>query len=222
MAIRISKNRVALQNIPLHLSKGSTLSAAATVDLGLATGNYLHISGSTGPITSFGVTPAGSMYTLIFDATPTITFNASTMILNTGGSSFTATAGDRALLLSEGAGSYIVSILKKDGTSLVSTSATNTNGVVAVSASRSLLSSDDAKTLTVSSAADIVLTVPSGLPAGFGCAIYQSSSGAAIINGSGTTITANTSGNTKTGGAGKMTALIQTATNSYSFSGSTA
>lgn len=221
MAIRVSKNRVAIENIPLNLARGASFASASTVNLANATGNYLHITGSSGPISSFGIVPAGTMFTLVFDATPTITYNASTMILNTGGVNYTCSAGDRALLLSEGSGNWVVSIIKRDGTSVVS-SGGSTGGTVDVGSSRSLSASDDGKTLNVTALSDIVLTVPTGLPAGFGCAIFQASSGAATVSPSGTTIVPVTSGNTKTGGQGKITALVQTTTNAYSFSGGTA
>lgn len=219
MAIRVSKNRVVLENIPLNLSKSGSIASASTVNLATATGNLIHISGSTGPITSFGTVPAGTMFTLIFDSTPTINFNATTMILNTGTSNYTCAAGDRAMLLSEGGGNWVVSIIKKDGTSTTSGASA---GTVDVASSRSLASSDDGKTLNITATTDITLTVPTGLPAGFGCAIFQSTTGAAAFSASSTTIVPATSGNTKTGGAGKIASLIQTSTNTYSLSGGTA
>lgn len=220
MAIRVSKNRVALENIPFHQAKAVSLASGSTVDLSTASGNLVHITGSAGPIASFGTVPAGSMFTVIFDSTPTVTYNATSLVLNTGGTSFTASAGDRAMLLSEGGGNWIVSVIKKDGTSLVGSS--SSSGIVSVAASRALSASDDGKTVTITASSDVTLTVPAGLPAGFGCAIYQSASGAAIVIGSGATVTPNTTGHTKTGGSGKITALVQTATNAYSFSGGTA
>ena len=171
MAIRVSKNRVALENIPLHLARASSIASASSVNLATATGNFLHVTGSTGPITSFGTVPAGTMFTLVFDSTPTISWNASTMILNSGGSDYVCLAGDRAILLSEGGGVWVVSIIKKDGRSIASSG----GGVSDVASSRSLSSSDDGKTLNITASSDITLTVPSGLSSGFGCAIFQAS-----------------------------------------------
>ena len=190
MALRVSKNRIALENIPLNLSRSTSMASATTVNLAAATGNMIHITGSAGPITSFGIVPAGTIHLLIFDSTPTITYNTTSMLLNTGGANYTAVAGDRALLLSEGAGNWIVNIIKKDGTSVVSSSSSGpTNSTINVASSRTLVSTDNGNTLNVTSATDITLTVPAGLPVGFGCAIYQSSAGAAILSGSGATIT---------------------------------
>lgn len=57
------------------------MASAATVNLANATGNSLHITGSTGPITSFGTVAASVIFTLIFDSTPTITHHATSLIL---------------------------------------------------------------------------------------------------------------------------------------------
>lgn len=220
MAVRVSKKKVVFESIPLHLAKASALSVGATVDLSLATGNLVHISGSGGPITSFGSVVAGAMFVLVFDTAVTISYNASTMILNSGAVDVALVAGDRALVLSEGAGSWVVSIIKGDGSSIAS-SGSSSSGVVSVPSSRALIASDNGKTLTVTASSDITLTVPTGLPAGFGCAIYQSGTGAATVSGSGTVLTSG-SGSFKTGGQSKITALVQVSTNTYSFSGGTA
>ncbi len=222
MAIRISKNRVALESIPLNLAKSISIASASTVNLSSATGNSIHITGSTGPITSFGSVPAGSVFTLVFDATPTISYDSTSMILNTGGASYNASARDRAIAVSEGNGNWIVTIIKSDGTSVIGSGSVSTTGTVAVSTARTLSASDDGKTLSVVSSSDVIITVPASLPAGFGCAIFQSSTGVASIAASGTTIVPSVSGQMRTGGQGKITALIQTAINTYSFSGSTA
>ena len=222
MALRVSKNRIALESIPLHLARSANLASAATVNLATATGNMIHITGTTGPITSFGITPAGSMFLIIFDSTPTINFNATSMIINTGGTNYTTSAGDRAIALSEGGGNWIISLIKKDGSSVTGSSGSVNAGILDVATSRTLSSTDDGKTLNITASSAITLTVPSGLSSGFACAIYQASTGAATVLSSGVTITPATSGNTKTGGAGKITALVQTSTNAYSFSGGTA
>src|SRR5690349_628474 len=62
-------------------TRGTAIASAATVDLSTATGTNVHITGSTGPITSFGTAAAGVERTLIFDSTPTITHNATSLIL---------------------------------------------------------------------------------------------------------------------------------------------
>lgn len=213
MTVRISKSRVSLENIPLNLSKSSSIASGATVNLSTATGNLIHISG-VATISSFGTVTAGSEYFLIFDSTPTLLYNATSMILNTGGSNYTAVAGDRAYVVSEGNGNWVVTIIKSDGTGVVP------GGPISVTTSRSLASTDNGSVLSVSAAANITLTVPTGLPVGFGCAIYQASAGAALISpATGVTITPSTTAATKTGGVGKIASVIQIGTNSYSLNG---
>jgi hypothetical protein len=87
--------------------KGSDLNSAATIDLGANTGFYHDIVGATGPITSFGTVSAGVWKILQFDSTPTITHNATSMILP-GGASITMTAGTHLMAMSLGGGNWIV------------------------------------------------------------------------------------------------------------------
>lgn len=88
--------------------KGSSVTASATTDLGLATGNFLHITG-TPPvtITSFGTVSAGARFIVCFDIAVTITYNGTSLIIP-GASNITTTAGDCMMLVSEGAGNWRV------------------------------------------------------------------------------------------------------------------
>ena len=83
------------------------LTAAATIDLSLAgcPGSYAVVNGAGGPITSFGVAPAGTARVLRFAATPTITHNAVSLILP-GGANIVAAAGDVMFLHSLGSGNW--------------------------------------------------------------------------------------------------------------------
>lgn len=75
--------------------KGNSVASAATTNIWATNGNEIHITGSAGPITSFGTAPyAGARRTLIFDSTPTITYNAATMQLP-GNKSIIAAVGER-------------------------------------------------------------------------------------------------------------------------------
>lgn len=95
--------------------------SAATVDLSTATGNSLHITGSTGPITSFGTVDEGVIFELIFDSTPTITYNATSLKLP-GSANIVATAGDTMVLRSEGSGNWkCVAYTRINGKALVET-----------------------------------------------------------------------------------------------------
>ena len=84
--------------------RGSTLTAAATVDLSLATGNFVHVSGTT-TITSFGTLPAGARFVLVFDGICLLTYNATSLIIP-GSANKTTAAGDACLIISEGSGNW--------------------------------------------------------------------------------------------------------------------
>jgi hypothetical protein len=86
-------------------NQGSAITAAATTNIA-ATGTsfYAHIAGATG-ITSFGTANAGVWRWLVYDSTPQITYNATSMIL-LGNATRTMAAGDGQLVVSEGAGNW--------------------------------------------------------------------------------------------------------------------
>ncbi len=95
-------------------NEGADIASAATVDLSLATGNKITITGATGPITSFGTTPAGSEFTLTFASTPTITHHATSNIVD-GGLSPAMVAGDRVKVLSLGSGDNQITVFRATG-----------------------------------------------------------------------------------------------------------
>lgn len=84
--------------------QGANLASAATTDLSTATGGYVHITGTT-TITSFGTLPAGRVKALVFDGALTLTYNATSLILQ-GGVNYTTAAGDVLVFVSEGAGNW--------------------------------------------------------------------------------------------------------------------
>lgn len=90
---------------------------------------------------------------------------------------------------------------------------------ITISGSRALVGSDNGATLVYSGAGAITLTMPSGLPLGFGCAIAQMGAGQVTITG--TTIN-NASGFTKTSGQYAVIALVSVGTDSYLLTGSAA
>lgn len=100
MAIKVSKNRIVLENIPINEAKGVNIASASTVDISSATGNYVHITGTT-TITSFGTAPqAGVSRTLIFDNSLTLTHNVSAIVLPTGENIITS-VGDVAVFIAD-------------------------------------------------------------------------------------------------------------------------
>jgi len=99
----------------LLLAQGANIASAATINLALATGNALTITGSTGPITSLGTVAAGAVFTLTFASTPTLTHNATSLILPTGANIVVA-AGDVAEFTSLGSGNWkCTGYLRADG-----------------------------------------------------------------------------------------------------------
>lgn len=86
---------------PLNEAKGADIASASTVNLTTATGNLVHITGTTG-ITAMTL-GSGMERNLVFDGALTITHHATTMILP-GGASITTAAGDRATVVGDGSG----------------------------------------------------------------------------------------------------------------------
>lgn len=88
-------------------SKGTDVASATTISLG--TGSYFHITGSTGPVTDidFASPEDGREATLIFDSTPTITHNATTLALP-GGANIVAAAGDRMIIRQDSSDNIVV------------------------------------------------------------------------------------------------------------------
>jgi hypothetical protein len=82
---------------------GANIATAATVDLTAATGNLVHLTGSTG-ITAFTMN-SGQMVEVIFDAAPLLTHHATNLNLPKG-ANIQAQAGDRATLWRDGTTVY--------------------------------------------------------------------------------------------------------------------
>lgn len=85
---------------PLETKKGAAVASATSVDLDAATGNALHITGTT---TIAAVTLAeGSLRWVVFDAALTLTHSSNLILPNS--LDITTVAGDCALLAGEGSG----------------------------------------------------------------------------------------------------------------------
>jgi hypothetical protein len=90
-------------------NRGNAITATSgTTDLALASGNFVHITG-TGSISinSFGTLPAGSRFVLCFDIPVTLVYNATSLIIP-GAANVTTAAGDCIMLISEGSGNWRV------------------------------------------------------------------------------------------------------------------
>jgi hypothetical protein len=93
--------------------KGTAIASAATLTLS-GPERYFHITGSTGPITDIDFTDAvdGRWAWLIFDSTPTLTHNATTLILP-GAASIVAAAGDCALFVQDSSDNVICLVYQR-------------------------------------------------------------------------------------------------------------
>ena len=99
----------------VSLEAGSNIASATTVDLTAATGNLVHVTGTT-TTTAFTMN-TGQQMVLIADGAWPLTYNATTLKLN-GGISYTCAAGDRLYLLYDGT-TTTVNVTKQDGTAVV-------------------------------------------------------------------------------------------------------
>ena len=112
----------------------ANVASATTTDLSAQTSNYINITGTT-TITGFGTVASGKIFLLKFAAALTLTYNATSMILPTGGDIVTE-AGDMLLMVSEGSGNWrIISYFRASGLSL--------RKLTSVSGTYSVLDTDD-------------------------------------------------------------------------------
>lgn len=108
--------------------KGSNIASATTTDLSTATGDYVHITGTT-TITGFGTLNAGIQRTVIFDGALILTHNATSLILP-GAANITTAANDSAIFRSEGSGNWICIAYKKaSGTPVVGVTSVTAAGL---------------------------------------------------------------------------------------------
>lgn len=101
----------------IDLNTGKAVASASTINLDTATGNRVHITGTTA-ITA--VTLTRGPRTVIFDGILTLTHNATTNNLP-GAANITTAAGDRAIYESDGTTVYCVSYIKVSGAAVVGT-----------------------------------------------------------------------------------------------------
>jgi hypothetical protein len=108
-------------------TKGADIASATTPDLGAATGNTVHITGTT-TITGWGTADAGIERETIFDGVLQLTHNATSMILLTG-ANITTAAGDTARWVSEGSGNWrMLRFARKSGQPLAGGGVSSVNG----------------------------------------------------------------------------------------------
>lgn len=112
--------------------KGADIASAATVNLTTATGNAVHITGTT---TITAVTLGSGMWRIvIFDGALTLTHHTTNNNLP-GAANITTAAGDRAIYWSDGTTVYCVSYERASGVTLTSASLLTNSGTVSASSS---------------------------------------------------------------------------------------
>lgn len=92
-------------------SLGAAIASSATVNLTTATGNLVHITGTT-TITAITI-PVGAERTVIFDSSLTLTHGAA--LLLPGAANITTAAGDRMTVRGDTAGAVVVSYTRANG-----------------------------------------------------------------------------------------------------------
>lgn len=102
----------------VNMAKGTDITSATTTDIGLATGNYVQITG-TATITGLGTSSAGVWRNVTFTGALLLTYNATSLILPTS-ANITTVAGDTAIFVSEGSGNWrCLSYQRRSGAALV-------------------------------------------------------------------------------------------------------
>lgn len=100
------KDKSTFENAFYECQSSPITATSGTTNLALATGNFVHITGSGSiSITSFGTLPAGSRFVLCFDIAVTLVYNATTMILP-GAANIVTAPGDSVMIISEGGGNW--------------------------------------------------------------------------------------------------------------------
>lgn len=115
--LTLSSTAQTMTLVPINEAKGADIASATTPNITSATGNTVHITGTT-TITGFATGTAGIRRILIFDGILTFTHNSTSLILPTG-ANITTAAGDAAVMVSEGSGNWrCISYQRKDGTAV--------------------------------------------------------------------------------------------------------
>lgn len=103
--------------IAVNEAKGADIASASTINLTTATGNLVHVTGTT-TITAITI-PSGAERTVVFDGILTLTYNATTLILPTL-ANITTAAGDTMVVRGDGSGNArVISYERANGRSLV-------------------------------------------------------------------------------------------------------
>ena len=120
----------------LDMVKGADIASAGTLNLTTATGNGVHVTGTT---TITAVTLGSGMWRLVvFDGALTLTHHATNNNLP-GGANITTAAGDRALYWADGTTVYCAIYMKANGKPIAGASGAITSSDFTMSTARILL-----------------------------------------------------------------------------------
>lgn len=126
--LTVSTTAQTMTSIAINEAKGADIASATTPNITTATGNMVHITGTT-TITGFATGQAGIRRVLVFDGILTFTHNATSLILPTG-ANITTAANDTCVMVSEGSGNWrCASYQRKDGSALVPFTPSATNAL---------------------------------------------------------------------------------------------
>lgn len=110
----------------LDEAKGADIARAATTNIGAATGNFVHLTGTT-TVTGLGTVQAGTRRIVRFAGAGILTHNATSLILP-GAANITTAANDCAIFVSEGSGNWRCVAYSKANGQAVAVAATSITG----------------------------------------------------------------------------------------------
>lgn len=103
-------------------AEGAAIACSATLALNNTDGNFVHVTGATGPVTATSLAQ-GAERVVVFDSTPTLTNGANLICL--GAADITVRAGDVAVFRGEGSGvTRVTGYFRADGTAIAGGSPT--------------------------------------------------------------------------------------------------
>ena len=123
----ITANTTAITSINaavVDINTGTNIASASTINLNTATGNRVHVTGTT---TITAVTLTRGPRTVIFDDVLTLTHHATTNNLP-GAANITTAAGDRAIYEGDGTTVFCVNYIKASGQTVVGGSSITSTG----------------------------------------------------------------------------------------------
>jgi hypothetical protein len=145
----------------LKFAAGANIASAATVDLTGATGNAVHITGTTG-IGAWTMT-SGQLMDVIFDGVLVLTHHTTNNNLQ-GGANITTAAGDRARLWYDGTTVYCLNYSKASGAAVVAPAALSTaSGSAPSYAARSFVNFNGTGTVAIRASGNVSSITDNGV-----------------------------------------------------------